>query len=124
MASTRLVVMSRSSTASSAPRISTPSTASPAAVRPSPSLRTSAGASTNSRSQETRIFTPAGPGSCELLEEPQVVLVEQADVVDAVADHGHAVDPEAEGEAGDHLGVVDDTAEPRVHGLEHRGVDH
>src|SRR5687767_9299077 len=98
MQSTRLVVMSRSSTAS-APRISTPSTASPAAVKSSPSLRTSAGASTKSRSQETTIFTAGA--SRELLEEPQVVLVEEPDVVDAVADHGHAVDPEAEGEAGD-----------------------
>src|SRR5687767_2677891 len=121
MQSTRLVVMSRSRTASS-PRISRPSTARPAAVRSSPILRASAGASTKSRSHETRIFIAAG--SRELLEEPQVVLVEESDVVDPVADHGHAVDAEPEGEAAHLLRVVDDTAEVGVHGLEDRRMHH
>src|SRR5687767_12425050 len=123
MQSTRLVVTSRSSTASS-PRMSTPSTASPAAVRSSPILRTSAGASTKSRSQETRIFIAGGPRSRELLEEAEVVLVEQPDVVDPVAHHGHAVDAQAEGEAAHLLGVVDHAAEVRVHRLEDGGVHH
>src|SRR6187397_1580465 len=114
MASTRLVVTSRSSTASS-PRVSIPSTASPAAVRASPRTRASPGASTNSRSQERRTFIAR---SRELAEEAQVVLVEEADVVDAVAHHGHPVDAEAEGEAGDGLRVVGHPAQARVHGLE------
>ena len=36
----------------------------------------------------------------ELLEELQVVLEHQADVVDAVLQHGDALDANAEGEAG------------------------
>ena len=36
----------------------------------------------------------------ELLEELQVVLEHQADVVDAVLQHGDALDADAEGEAG------------------------
>ena len=70
------------------------------------------GTSTNSRSQEQEDLH-----SRELLEEAQVVLVEQADVVDAVLQHRDALDAEAEREAGDLLGVVAD-------GFEHRRVHH
>src|SRR6185436_1418629 len=113
MQSTRLVVMSRSSTASP-PCVSTPSTASPTRVRSSPRRAASAGTSTNSRSQESGIFTaPASRG--ELLQHAQVVRVEEADVVHPVAHHGHAVDAQAEGEAGDLVRVVDDLPQPLVH---------
>src|SRR6185295_6737450 len=76
--------------------------------------------STKSRSHETRIFTapPSWSGSYrELFEEAQVVLVEEADVVDPVLQHRHALHPHAEREAGVLLGVVAD-------GLEHRRVHH
>src|SRR6266581_6225783 len=58
---------------------------------------------------------PASPG--ELRQEPQIVLEEQADVVDAVLEHGDAIDPEAEREPGVALRVV-------PHLLEDGGVDH
>src|SRR5881296_2943263 len=59
--------------------------------------------------------SPASPG--ELRQEPQIVLEEQADVVDAMLEHGDAVDPEAEREPGEALRVVS-------HLLENGGVDH
>src|SRR6266702_6810120 len=52
----------------------------------------------------------------ELLEEAQVVLEEEAQVVDAVAEHRHPLDAEAEREAGDFGG------HPAV--VEHLRVDH
>src|SRR5919106_2022416 len=105
MQSTRLLVMSRSRTASE-PSFSIPSTARPTRVKSSPSLAGSTGTSTNSSSQETGTFTArVSPG--ELLQHAQVVGIEEADVVDAVAHHGHALDTQAEGEAGDLLRVVD-----------------
>ena len=52
-----------------------------------------------------------------MLEETQVVVEKQADVVDAVLEHGDALHPQAEGEAGVFFGVV-------AHGLEDRGMDH
>ena len=68
---------------------------------------------------EGREVTKPGKGDAhlELLEEADVVGDEVADVVDVVADHGAAVDAEAEGEARPLLGVDAD-------GLEHVGVDH
>src|SRR5262245_27879148 len=45
-------------------------------------------------------------GSRELLQEPEVVLVEEADVLDPVAEHGHALDAHPEGPARHLLGVV------------------
>src|SRR5262245_52208873 len=62
------------------------------------------------------IGAPRGGGgrSCERLsEEAEVVLVEQADVVDAVLEHGDALDPQPEGEAAHHAGVVADLLEDR-----------
>src|SRR5437867_3127418 len=47
----------------------------------------------------------------ELLQEPQIVFVEQPDVVDAVLQHGDALEPEAERETGDLLRVVADGLE-------------
>src|SRR6185436_3180652 len=121
MASTRFVVMSRSKTVSR-PSLSIASTARPARVRRSASRAGSTGTSTNSRSHESGTFM--GAPSRELLQEAQVVRVEEADVVDAVAHHGHALDAQAEGEAGDLFRVVDDAPEARVDRLEHGGIDH
>jgi len=56
-------------------------------------------------------------GTLKLLQEPDVVLVEKPDVVDAVADHGDAFDAEAEGPAGPDLWIVADF-------LEHGRVNH
>src|SRR5436309_1226188 len=53
----------------------------------------------------------------KLRQEPQIVLEEQADVVDAVLEHGDALDPESERKPGAALRVVS-------HLLEDRGVDH
>ena len=53
----------------------------------------------------------------ELGQEPRVVLVEQADVVDPVPTHAEPLDAQAEGEAGHLLGVV-------AHGAEDVRVDH
>ena len=57
----------------------------------------------------------------ELLEELQVVLEHQADVVDAILQHGDTLDADAEGEAGilvrvdiavlQHLAVADTAAQ-------------
>src|SRR5687768_13480704 len=65
----------------------------------------------------TRAARTAGPSCGELLEEPEIVLVEQADVVDAVFQHRDAFDAGAEGESRIAFGVVAD-------GLEQRGVNH
>src|SRR5262245_10412979 len=59
--------------------------------------------------------SPASAG--ELGQESQVVLEEQANVVDAVLEHGDALDAETEREAGEAVRVV-------PHLLEHRGVHH
>src|SRR5687768_17313717 len=53
----------------------------------------------------------------ELSQEPQVVPVEEPEVVDAVAEHGDALRPHAEGEAAVLVGVY-----AAVH--EHLRVDH
>ena len=63
------------------------------------------GKSTNSHSQR------------KLLQETKIVFVEQPDVIDAVLQHGDALDAHAEREAGVALGVVAD-------GFEDRGVHH
>src|SRR5262245_59139456 len=120
MASTRFVVTSMSSTAS-LPSVSRPSRASPTIVRSWPRRAGSTATSTNSLSQESGTFTGFS-SSPELLQEAEVVLVEEADVVDAVADHGHAVDAEAERESGHLLRVVDHVSELPVHRLVDRGV--
>src|SRR5438046_9154285 len=54
--------------------------------------------------------------SWELLQEAHVVLEKDLNVVDAVTQHGQAVDAHAEGEAADFLGVViDEAVDGRVH---------
>src|ERR1035438_1472397 len=53
----------------------------------------------------------------ELLQEPHVIFVEEADVSDAVADHRDALDAKAEGPAGPAFRVVADV-------LEYLGVHH
>src|SRR5262249_45742941 len=94
----------------------TPSTSTPAMVsraamsfQPMPS-----GRATSSRNQlsDTFISSPA-----ELLGQPGVPGEEQTQIVDAVAQHGHAVDAEAEGESRVALAVVADVAEDL-------GIDH
>ena len=49
----------------------------------------------------------------KLVQETRVVLEEELDVVDAVLEHGEAVEAHAEGEAGDFAGVVADVVEDR-----------
>ena len=49
----------------------------------------------------------------ELFEEPHVVLVEEADVLDAILEHRHPLDAHSEGEAGDAVGIVSDGFEDR-----------
>src|SRR5688572_30794934 len=120
MQSGRLPVTSKSITASSPPSRSTPSTAKPRTDMVAAISSGLTGTSTKSRSQERRTFmvreTRPSYGR-ELLEESHVVLVEQADVLDAVFEHGHALYTGPEGESRDLLRVVAD-------GLEHGGVDH
>src|SRR5712664_868492 len=59
---------------------------------------------------------PRASSDRELLQEPQIVFVEQPDVVDAVLQHGHALEPEAERETGNLLRVVADGLEDgRMH---------
>src|SRR5262245_22397940 len=54
--------------------------------------------------------------SCELAEEAQVVLEEEADVVDPVLEHGHALDAHAERPPGDVFGIVAHVAQDlRMH---------
>src|SRR6266436_1068331 len=49
-------------------------------------------------------------------QKPHVILIKQPDVVDAVADHGDALDAEAEGPAGPDFRIVADVVEHlRVH---------
>src|SRR5262245_58375841 len=119
IASTRFVVMSRSSTAS-LPWNSMPSQARPTLVRSSASCCGSTVRSTKSLTQETGIFIALR----ELLQEADVALVEQTDVRDAVLDHRHALDARAERETADLRGVVDDFPEVLVDRFEDRGMHH
>src|SRR6266581_786489 len=99
----------------SSARASMPSRGIPAAVRRSPTTAGSSAIVTYSASHAWLNFMRRSPG--ELGQEPQIVLVEQADVVDSVLQHGDPLDPEPEGEAGVPLGVVADI-------LEHRRMHH
>src|SRR5690606_21194493 len=97
--------------------VSTPSTSWPRKASARVSSATSrVGRSTNSRSQLSETFMRERSRR-ELVQEAQVVVGEVADVVDPVADHRRPLDTDAEGEAGDLLGVV-------AGGGEHGGVDH
>src|SRR2546425_2396720 len=83
-----------------------------------------AGARNASRRERCRTGGASRPGpvlpapgcSCELPQEAQVVLEEQADVVDAVLEHRDALAAQAERPAGDLFGIVADVPEHlRVH---------
>src|SRR5438270_1160405 len=69
------------------------------------------------RSGRRRSASTRRPAS-ELLQEAHVVLEEQAQVGNAVLEHGDALDPHPEGEALDALGVV------ALHVAEHVWVHH
>src|ERR1700689_602123 len=64
-------------------------------VRRAPSSRASHGTSTHSLSQAQDSFMTSK--SLELAQEAQVVLEEQPQIIDAVAQHCQAIDPGAEG---------------------------
>ena len=85
---------------------------------PTSSSRISAGArsvATNSRSQRVETLIPR-PRPRPLPEEAQVVVEEEADVVDAVLEHGDSLDAHAERPASHGLGVVAHVPEHvRVH---------
>src|SRR5690606_20318012 len=72
-----------------------------------------------SRSQEKGSFTRS-PRPLELPQKAHVVLVEHPQVGHAVLEEGNALDPHAEGEALDPLGVVAAV----LHEPEHVRVDH
>src|SRR6476659_4884521 len=78
----------------------TSSTSKPAIVSLSHSVAVSIGGSTSVRSQRSENFmiAPRPFRSCELLQKPQVVLVEEAQVVDAIAQHREPVGAHAERE--------------------------
>src|SRR6267378_2609209 len=57
----------------------------------------------------------------ELAEEADVVLEKDLDIVDAVLEHGEAIDADAEGEAADLLGVV--VYEAVDGGIDHAGAE-
>src|SRR5437870_5067109 len=95
-------------------RSSTDSTSSPAMIKASASSSGASTTSTSSRSQLRVIFTVAA--SSELSQKAQVVLIEEANVGDAVLQHRHALDSHAERKARDRLGIVTD-------GAEHLGMD-
>src|SRR5258705_3199524 len=68
--------------------------------------------STNSRTHPYGIFI----GSRELPEEPQVVLEEQPEIVDAVLQHRDPLDAHPERPAREFLGVIADILQdPRMH---------
>src|SRR5882762_9960909 len=71
-----------------------------------PSSSGGAVTSTNSRSQDTRIFIDARGSQRELLQKTEVVFVEQTDVLDAVLQQRHALDPDAKRKARVTLGVI------------------
>src|SRR2546427_6294367 len=59
----------------------------------------------------TSYLVISNPPFSKLFQKPQIILVEQPDVVDAIADHGDALDAEAEGPAGPHFRIVADVFE-------------
>src|SRR5437867_698276 len=108
-------------------------TSTPALIRRSAACSAVRSRSTNSRIQRYGIFMVASdtrPGcaagarlrvrvapSCELAQEAQIVLEEETDVVDAVLEHGDALDAHPEGPTGDFFGIVADVPQ-------HLRVDH
>src|SRR5690348_1276931 len=91
----------------------TSSTSKPAIVSLSHNAAVSIGGSTSVRNHRSENFMPGA--SSELREEAQVVLVEQAQVVDAVAQHREAIGSDAERESLPALGID-------VHRAQHVGM--
>src|SRR5687767_39585 len=44
----------------------------------------------------------------KLIQEPDIILVKQTDIMDAIADHGDALDAETERPTAPHFGIVSD----------------
>src|SRR5476651_1498456 len=109
----RFAVISKSITASPPPSGSIDATSKPRDASVFATSSADALTSTNSRSQDKTSFMSVR----ELLEESQIVLVEQPDVLDLIAENRDALDADAPREAGVFLRVV-------AHRLEHRRVDH
>src|SRR6476660_7071640 len=114
MQSGRLDVTSKSKIVSW-PTRSRESMGMPTAVSRAPTSAGSSPGSTYSFSQSRLNFI--SPSQRELFQEPEIVLEEQPDVVDAIFQHGDPIHPEPEDEAGEGLGVVAD-------GAQHIGVNH
>src|SRR5437879_2516748 len=89
----------------------TDATSTPALMRRSAACAALRSSSTSSRTQRYGIFMLG-----ELPQEAQVVLEEQAEIVDPVLEHRDAVDAHAERPAGDVFRVIADVAQhARVH---------
>src|SRR6202012_2210037 len=73
------------------------SSSKPAIVRREPSSAADHGTSTHSLSQEIGTFMGVPSERRKLFEEAQIVLEEQAHVIDAIAQHRQPVDAGAEG---------------------------
>src|SRR5262245_35203871 len=102
-ASPRFGVTLMSSTASSAPIASMASTSRPAIASRWPSSCEFQGTCTHSPSQERNTFMSSK--SLKLAQEAQVVLVEQPQIVHAVAQHREALDTHAKGIAREALRI-------------------
>src|ERR1700733_8043215 len=87
------------------------STSSPAIVSACASASLSSGGSTMLRSQFSENFMFARRALGELAQKAQIVLVEQAQVVDAVAHHRQSIGPHAERESLVALGIDADCAQ-------------
>src|SRR3989475_12923980 len=59
----------------------------------------------------TSYLVISNPPFSKLFQNPQIIFVEEPEVVDAIADHGDAFDAEAEGPAGPDFGIVADVLE-------------
>src|SRR5947209_11593956 len=81
------------------------------------------GRSTNSRSQLTENFMRRRY-SCELLQEPQIVLAEVANVRDVEQNHCQPVHAQTEREAAPLFGIVSFIAARFIDLLEHRRMNH
>src|SRR5512139_1097616 len=98
------------------------STSSPAMVRAWASWGVSSAGLTRLRNQASENCMMCATGLVELLEEAEIVLEEQPQVVDAIAQHGEALDAEAEGKADESLGV--DVDVPEDVGVHHAASQH
>src|SRR5271165_2498191 len=53
----------------------------------------------------------------KLVQEPNVILIKQANIIDSVAPHAKSLDSQAEGKSGQFLGIV-------AHSAKNVGIDH